>query len=496
MTIEPPRRARSSGGIKASWVARSAIGALFTALILVLAWQARADPDLWGHIRFGQDILSSGAIPRHPSYSFTADRPWINHEWLAEVIMALAYRAGTPGLVALLAALTAATLLAVGTTVRMAGVHGPVGVALVAAAALGTSLQVMTVRPQLFSVLLLALLLLVLSAAERRRVALAAVPFLFVPWANLHGGWLVGLGVLGLWAVVAAWKRVVASWQAAAVVVGALGATLLNPYRLGLWTFLVDTVRIGRADIEEWQPIWEQPLQFVPWTLSLAVLVYGCNKLRREWWRTLPAIALALLSVKVTRLEGLFALASVSLASRGYREAGRPFLPHDAPFRDVLVVGLLCLGGVGASLAAVSRTATCLPLMTDREYGTPEAEALLFLTQNRISGRLVTWFDYGQYAIWHLAPDVQVSYDGRRETVYSTRVQRDHLEFYAGNAEYARWVRADYIWLPKDLPVVRHLLAEGWRTAFTGSRSVILAAKSSPSVQPSPFVGPRCFPGP
>lgn len=496
MSIEPPRREPSYRDSRSSWVARGATGALFAVVVLVLAWQARADPDLWGHVRFGQDILSAGAIPREPSYSFTADQPWVNHEWLAEAIMALAYRAGTPGLLALLATVAAATLLAVGAAVRMAGVRGPAGIGLVAAAALGISLQVMTVRPQLFSVLLLALLLLTLSAGERRRAALAAVPFLFAPWANLHGGWLVGVGVLGLWAVAAAWRRVMASWQAAAVVAGALAATLLNPYGVGLWAFLLDTVRIGRADIQEWQPIWEQPLQLLPWAVSLAVLVYGFAKLGRDWWRTLPAIVLALLSVKVARLEGLFALAAVVLAAPGYRACGRPFVAHAARLRDVLIVGLLCLGGVGASFAAASRTATCLPLMTDRQYGTPEAEAVLFLTRNHVSGRLLTWFDYGQYAVWHLAPAIRVSYDGRRETVYSTTVQRDHLEFYAGNAEYARRIGADSIWLPKDLPVVRHLLADGWHAAFTGSRSVILAAEPGPYVQPSPYAGPRCFPGP
>ena len=134
--------------------------------------------------------------------------------------------------------------------------------------------------------------------------------------------------------------------------------------------------------------------------------------------------------------------------------------------------------------------------MTDREYGTPEAEAVLFLSRNQASGRVLTWFDYGQYAIWHLAPRVEVSYDGRRETVYSERVQRAHRAFYAGDASYARRLQADFIWLPKQLPVVRRLLADEWHLAFAGPRSVILAAKPGAYPEPSPYVGPRCFPGP
>jgi hypothetical protein len=63
---------------------------------------ARTDPDLWGHVRFGLDILRDASIPPSDPYSFTSDRVWVNHEWLAEVITADAFRlAGNPGLIAL-----------------------------------------------------------------------------------------------------------------------------------------------------------------------------------------------------------------------------------------------------------------------------------------------------------------------------------------------------------------------------------------------------------
>lgn len=48
----------------------------------------------------------------------------------------------------------------------------------------------------------------------------------------------------------------------------------------------------------------------------------------------------------------------------------------------------------------------------------PEREAVAFLRSNRLHGKLLTWFDYGEYAIWHLAPKLRVSLDGRRETAY------------------------------------------------------------------------------
>ena len=67
--------------------------ALVTVVLAVLA-HTQADPDLWGHIRFGRDIIESRAIPSLDPYSFTSDRAWVNHEWLAECVMYLAYAAG------------------------------------------------------------------------------------------------------------------------------------------------------------------------------------------------------------------------------------------------------------------------------------------------------------------------------------------------------------------------------------------------------------------
>src|SRR6266508_729623 len=52
-----------------------------------------ADPDLWGHVRFGLDIIRDHGIPSVDPYSFTSDRTWLNHEWLAEVFMAGAFAA-------------------------------------------------------------------------------------------------------------------------------------------------------------------------------------------------------------------------------------------------------------------------------------------------------------------------------------------------------------------------------------------------------------------
>src|SRR4030095_604305 len=63
---------------------------LFLTLAIGLA-RAGADADLWGHVRFGQELLANHRVAIPATHSLTSDKPWINHEWLAEVSMASAF---------------------------------------------------------------------------------------------------------------------------------------------------------------------------------------------------------------------------------------------------------------------------------------------------------------------------------------------------------------------------------------------------------------------
>ena len=81
-------------------------------LIFGAAIVTPADADLWGHLAFGRDIVSSSQPIQTDRYSFTADQPWINHEWLSEVLFFAVYRiAGAPGLIAFKLSIIAAVLI-------------------------------------------------------------------------------------------------------------------------------------------------------------------------------------------------------------------------------------------------------------------------------------------------------------------------------------------------------------------------------------------------
>jgi hypothetical protein len=166
----------------------------------------------------------------------------------------------------------------------------------------------------------------------------------------------------------------------------------------------------------------------------------------------------------------------------------------------MMLIATMCVVELLATGVAVNRWAWCvtIPGSELKQPWAPEAEAVTFLRENPIQGRLLSSFEYGQLAIWHFAPKLSVSYDGRRETVYSETVQKAHQRFYSKSpdAGYARLLKADYIWLPHRMPVIELLKRDGWVEIFRGSRSVVLARKAGAYTQPASWTAQRCFPGP
>src|SRR5579862_4093264 len=117
----------------------------------------RADPDLWGHVRFGLDTMHAGHLTSVDPYSFTQDVPWVNHEWLSEVQMGAAYAiGGDAGLALLKAALTGSALLLVWSA--LGGVRTGVRIVVCVLAVIGTLHMWATMRPQLWTLLAMTML--------------------------------------------------------------------------------------------------------------------------------------------------------------------------------------------------------------------------------------------------------------------------------------------------------------------------------------------------
>src|SRR4029077_3034603 len=89
--------------------------------LFTMAARGMADPDAWWHLRTGQLILQNHALFHSDPFSFTRfGEPWVNHEWLSDVLLFGIYRnAGIGGLIVTFAATVAASFLLV--YIRSAG---------------------------------------------------------------------------------------------------------------------------------------------------------------------------------------------------------------------------------------------------------------------------------------------------------------------------------------------------------------------------------------
>lgn len=452
----------------------------------------RADPDLWGHIRFGLDILNSGHVAATVDpYTFTQGRPFLYHEWLGGTVMAAAYRAGgVAGLVILKACLVAAIVGTVWHTLkrirfgwRWAGL---------VVVAWGTLPLVSTLRPQLWTALLIPIVCRVLLSRSARLVWV--LPPLFALWANLHGGWIVGGGLVALWTGAAFVQRTTARWHLLAVGALSLVATLLNPYGWNLWVFLAETIRLGRDHIAEWQPVWTGGASMlVLWGGALALLLVSLRRFGRPTPVVLCALAgLALAGARVSRLEPLFALATVMLLAPQWPTAG------SNEVRQPTLRALLDAGAVIATIG-VALGVQVLPHCITSAYTTaPDTAAAESLRTAR--GRLVTSFNWGEYVIWHFGPALKVSIDGRRETLYSDRTVTEQLgiEFNdpAGIAALAR-ITPDYVWLPVGARAAADWLHQhGYREDVRTAQSFIAVRDDLPPLQAWRGSPTSCFPGP
>ena len=224
-----------------------------------------------------------------------------------EVVQALSYRAaGVTGLVLLKVGVLAAAFGLIASAVRRA--EEPARWWLFAAAAVGMGPIAFNVRPQLWTILGVAI---VYRALQDPRW-LWALPLVFVLWANLHGAWILGIAVAALFLTGRAidTRSLRPVLRPAAFFSVAMAATAINPDGWRLWLLLGSTLGPAR-NIQEWRPIWEQtdPSYAILWAM-IAVGVVGTTAIRRPkqitWAAALPVAWLAVNSLFVTRLAPFF----------------------------------------------------------------------------------------------------------------------------------------------------------------------------------------------
>ncbi len=447
-----------------------------------------ADNDLWMHLFVGRWILEHGAIPRVDTLSYTASgAPWVDHEWLWQVLAFMGFRLGgssllllvklglVAGSVALLAR-GAQTLWelqpACGT--RQLGPLSPWVLGFVLLVAIPVLGRGWAVRPQLASYLLLPVLFGALARWElggRRALVWALLPVTFTCWANLHGGFVLGVAVLLPFAASGLGLGREEFVQRCGLVVLCLAATGVNPYGPGLYLYLAD--ELGRPHpITEWQPLtfdWEHG----PFLFFASAVVVTLPWLPWTWsngWRAIVALAVLYFAWQHQRHTPVFVLCAASLLVVQWQrlvwwlqDRGVHFSTSAQRF---LMIGVALVATVQAVLAGAHLLDSRGRLVfRTEEYPVGAVSAL---QAGGAQGNLAVPLDWGGYVLWHLAPRVRPSLDGRFATVYPRQVVADNFAFFRAEGSWRRLLEGyptQAVLLPAGLvhPIERE---PDWRAVY------------------------------
>lgn len=491
-----PRSGVSAQG-RDGWDAVALLLAVAGILVGAAAWfHADADgSDLWWHMNSGRWIWENRAIPWLDPFSHTAaDRSWVNHEWGWGVLTWLGYRAGPELLAWVNLGLIAAIFSLVAWNSFRAS-RSWLATAAVTWLAAAASHWFLDVRPHLVTLLFTVLLL---ATFEWRRA-----PWLWAPlmlfWVNLHGGFIFGVGLVGLHVLFrsgAALRSGALRRLPRAECLG-LAATALvvlaNPWGAAIYAEPFAHLEVGSAwrELLEWRPaeLALDPRGYAGrFTWMLLAALSGVWRARRTPF--LPALAMvtAVMALAARKFVPLFAITAAPLAAVGLAGLLGPLEARLVATRPRRVAAAaLCLAMALLPWKGVRFLPHPLQRWTRLE-SFPTGAVTYLASLPDPPKHLFHVYHWGGYLSFH-APAVPIFIDGRAVTLYDETLARDYQTLHAaeeGWQELLRRYGIDGILVERPSPLARAIAEEGlaWRHVYPDPRSILLLPRDGSSLPP------------
>jgi hypothetical protein len=343
--------------------------------------------------------------------------PWVDFEWLAQVVMYGTYAVG--GLAGLWL-LKVVGLACVGRFVWLGmpkeGAQSlrvkAVFFTLWAAAIISRS----DIRTELFSLAAFSWLLYRLEEQQRGARSMPApgwVALLFAVWANFHAGFLYGIVLLFCYAVFDAWLR--RDRQGIMRCTAAVLGTLVNPFGAGVyWVLARHALESGglASYIDEWGPLsWSQMSHWPVWAAAAVLVFLWVRRLGRKgkWSAAMLSVSVLMTAgaIKHSRLSAYLAICAAVYGYRLFKEdkslsarADKNFILETAL---VLFIIAACVGNIGAWQNR----------LFNPRYTPARASEFIAKNPGLSSLRMYNAWGWGGYLGWRLGDQMQVFQDGR-----------------------------------------------------------------------------------
>lgn len=473
------RATSDTGSVKIATLC--AVAALFLGQV---AHQNLLDLDLFHQMALFRVALQQGWLPFEDLFSFVSTTsPSVHYEWGNGAILYPVVTAfGTAGLLTLKYLLTVAAAIMAIHAARQRHADWPIICALAPIATLLMVQGFSTIRAGLFTLVFVALLLVLLNL-DRRGHRWWVLPWLavHVVWLNIHPGFIVGMALCGLhWLEqLIRYRRV--QWHLIGAGIAMIALVLVNPYGLkyppALWHILTAPL----PPIPEWLPMWSclDWSVVVAYSVSLALLAYAA--IHAGWHRSqgiFIVLVCAAAAMQHTRHSYLFAIAWIcylpgwlQLSPLG-QMIDRVWASRPRPVIFVCIA--LSAVGVWSAITAKPWTLHIPTSLSDPTVAHTHViypvGAVEHLKQQQFSGNVMTHYNDGSYVMWHLWPLVKVGLDSRNDVGYSYERISEISAFYDGKPGWHDTLQrypADLILICRSRPLAR-LIAEqsDWQLCY------------------------------
>jgi hypothetical protein len=394
------------------------------------------DPDVWWHIKVGQDLLRTHHWPTTDPYSFTAfGTPWMAYEWLGDVAIGFVGKFGLRALDGLMLLLGGAIAIALYYYASLCAKNSKAGFASATIVSI-FAVENFNLRPQMFGFLFLVITLIVLEHFRQGRPkALWILPPLFLIWINVHGSWIIGVGVILVTLAAGLFNFSLGSvegvrWtekqriQLELALLGSLAVIPLTPYGTQLATYpllTASSIPLNLENVVEWRPM---PFNALLGKLFLAVVVgafvlqalYHFKFRLQQWVLGIGGAVMACLHVRFVLLFAPFfsPILAIMLA---------PWLDRYHREKDKFVLNAVLMAGAVFAMVWYFPTRSELEHVVETRF---PIRAVNFLHSHPIEGPLFNSYDYGGYLIGNL-PEHKVFIDGRGDLYEFEGVMGDFL---------------------------------------------------------------------
>ena len=486
--------------------------ALLSALVFTpLSMRLLGDAGIGWHIRTGQQILATHAIPRVDLFSSTmTGKPWFAWEWLYDLVVGqLEATLGLNGVVWLTALVIAAVFAWTFRLLIARGTNVLVALALVLLAVAGSMIHFLA-RPHVVSWLFTLAWFWILDSSERDDFAggggpgrpwIRALPLLMLVWVNVHGGFLVGFVLLGIFLCGAAWtwfrtsnhrieemRLKIAAGKRIRNLTGVgllcLAASLVNPYGWKLYEHIDRYLSSGflMDHIDEFQsPNFHRIAQrcfLLLLLFTIAVLALRGRRLRMSQGLTILFAVYA----------GLYASRSIPVSSLLLVMVVGPLVParFAAGFSQrmaAIEVGMrahlwpvLALVGTLAIAANGGRVGSRVWMDAHFDPQRMPVDAVNYLEKNEVEGPVFSPDSWGGYLIYRLYPKVRVVVDDRHD-LYDEEFFKSYLKVVRGERGWQEFLlthQSSCLLLPKDAALANLVaLSKGWKQIYADDVAVV-----------------------